>query len=90
MQTEDLEMRLAAEEFSDAEFPNFHFFSHSDEQVIRRLVGAGPVLLRGPRGSGKSAFMLAAHNKIRDDEPKVFSVYISVRHFPVLAATAEE
>lgn len=90
MQTEDLEMRLAAEEFSDADFPNFHFFSHSDEQVIRRLIGAGPVLLRGPRGSGKSAFMIAAHKKIRDNEPKVFSVYISLRHFPLLAATAEE
>lgn len=90
MQSEEIEMRLAAEEFSESEFSQYHFFSHSDEQVIRRLMGAGPVLLRGPRGSGKSAYMLAAHNRIRDREPKVFSTYISLRHFPLLSAVAAQ
>ena len=36
MQSEEIEMRLAAEEFSESEFSQYHFFSHSDEQVIRR------------------------------------------------------
>lgn len=87
---EDLGVRLAAEEFTTSEFGQYHFFSKTDEQVIRRLIVAGPVLLRGPRGSGKSAYMLAAHLKIRSEEQSCFSVYISMRHFPLLLASADE
>jgi len=90
MQTDNIELRLAAEEFADDEFENYHLFSQTDEQVIRRLVVAGPVLLKGPRGSGKSAYMLAAHMKIKSGESAAFSVYISLRHFPLLAAQADE
>ena len=86
----DVGVRLAAEEFTDAEFGHYHLFSQTDEQVIRRLVVAGPVLLRGPRGSGKSAYMLAAHMRIKNSEPTTFSAYISLRHFPLLAAKADE
>lgn len=87
---EDLGVRLAAEEFTPSEFSQYHFFSKTDEQVIKRLIVAGPVLLRGPRGSGKSAYMLAAHLQIQTDEPNCFSVYISMRHFPLLLAEANE
>lgn len=89
-QSDDVGVRLAAEEFTDAEFDQYHLFSQSDEQVIRRLLVAGPVLLRGPRGSGKSAYMLAAHMRIKHSEPTAFSTYISLRHFPLLAAKADE
>jgi hypothetical protein len=90
MHTEEIGVRLAAEEFTDSEFNEYHFFSKTDEQVIRRLMVSGPVLLRGPRGSGKSAYMLAAHMKIKNEEATSFSVYISLRHFPLLSASADE
>lgn len=86
----DIGTRLAAEEFNDAELRQYHLFSQTDELVIRRLMVAGPVLLRGPRGSGKSAYMLEAHMKIKKEEATIFSAYISLRHFPLLTATAEE
>ena len=88
--SDSIELRLAAEEFTDIEFGNYHVFSNSDEQVIRRLIAAGPVLLRGPRGSGKSAYMRAAHMRIKNTEKNIFSVYISLRHFPLLAAQPNE
>jgi hypothetical protein len=90
MQIAEMGTRLAAEEFNDAELSQYHLFSQTDELVIRRLMVAGPVLLRGPRGSGKSAYMLAAHMKIKSEEAAIFSAYISLRHFPLLAASAEE
>ena len=80
---------LAAEEFSDEQFSLYHFFSKTDEQVIRRLLVPGPVLLRGPRGSGKSAYMLAAHKRVKESSDPVISFYVSLRHFPLLAAAAE-
>lgn len=89
-QTDDIDVRLAAEEFTDAEFGKYHLFSQTDEQVIRRLMVAGPVLLRGPRGSGKSAYMLAAHLRIKSSEQTAFSAYISLRYFPLLSAKADE
>lgn len=90
IQTDEIDIRLAAEDFTEAEFGQYHFFSQTDEQVIRRLIVAGPVLLRGPRGSGKSAFMMAAHLRIKESETTTFSVYISLRHFPLLLAASAE
>ncbi len=86
----DSDIRIAAEEYSEKEFSSHHVFTTSDETIIRRLIAAGPVLLRGPRGSGKSAYMLAAHKKIRSSEASIFSVYISLRYFPLLTANADE
>jgi hypothetical protein len=83
-------LNLAAEEFSAQEFQNYHLFSETDELVIRRLIVHGPVLLRGPRGSGKSAFMLEAHRRIGENKLAVFSAYVSLRHFPLLSATADK
>lgn len=87
---EEIGERIAAEDFTSTEFNQFHLFSQTDEQVIRRLIVPGPVLLRGPRGSGKSAYMLEAHHRIKNVESGVFSVYISLRYFPLLSAKAEE
>ena len=86
---EELNIRLAAEDFDDVEFKKLHFFTHSDEQVLRRLIVAGPVLLRGPRGSGKSAFMKSAHMKMKNEDSNIFSAYFSLRHFPLLTAKAD-
>ncbi len=90
MSTNDSDIRMAAEEYSDQEFSDHHLFTATDETIIRRLIAAGPVLLRGPRGSGKSAYMLAAHQRIRKSEPSVLSVYVSLRYFPLLYASAEQ
>lgn len=87
---DNVRLRLAAEEFDDTEFRSFHSFSASDEQVIRRLIAHGPVLLRGPRGSGKSAYMREAHDRICRGEGAVFSAYISLRHFPLLTASTAD
>lgn len=87
---DEIGMRIASEDFTAAEFGEFHLFSQTDEQVIRRLIVPGPVLLRGPRGSGKSAYMLEAHLRIRSTESTTFSAYISLRHFPLLSAKADE
>jgi hypothetical protein len=83
-------LNLAAEEFTAQEFKDNHLFSGTDELVIRRLIVHGPVLLRGPRGSGKSAFMLEAHRRVGSNDLAVFSAYISLRHFPLLSANADE
>jgi hypothetical protein len=88
--TDDIDLRLSAEEFTDEEFSKHHYFSESDEQVIRRLIVAGPVLLRGPRGSGKSAYMKEAHLRIKRENLSIFSTYLSLRHFPLLTANDEE
>jgi hypothetical protein len=86
----EIGLNLAAEEFTDEQFQQYHAFSSTDEPVIRRLIVHGPVLLRGPRGSGKSAFMLEAHRRIAAENLPVFSAYISLRHFPLLSATSAE
>jgi hypothetical protein len=87
---DDIGIRLAAEDFPESEFIQYHIFSKTDEHVIRRLMVSGPVLLRGPRGSGKSAYMLAAHQRMKTEEITSFSVYMSLRHFPLLVAPADE
>lgn len=86
---EEENLRIAAEYFSDLDFVKYHIFTKSDEQIIRRLMIAGPVLLRGPRGSGKSAFMKAAYLRMKETDDSVFPVYITLRHYPLLSVTAE-
>ena len=87
---DEIGLKIAAEDFTDTEFSNSHLFSQTDEHVIRQLIAPGPVLLRGPRGSGKSAYMREAHQRIRKGDLNTFSTYISLRHFPLLAAKAED
>jgi len=48
---------LAAEDFSDELFEQFHTFSEYEDRIIRKLISHGPVLIRGGRGSGKSALL---------------------------------
>ena len=55
---DDSNLILAAEDFDSAEFEKYHRFAKSDERIISKLVAHGPVLLRGGRGSGKSALMV--------------------------------
>lgn len=79
-------LRLAAEDWEPEEFARYHRFSRNDERVILKLIGHGPVLLQGGRGSGKSALMIAAAQRVAPYLPEspIFGVYISLRQMSLL------
>ena len=83
-------LKLSAEEFSEQDFQKYHLFSDSDEKILRRLIVPGPVLLRGPRGSGKSAYMRKAHKILESSRSTIISSYISLRFFPLITAKSED
>jgi hypothetical protein len=74
---------LAAEECPPEKFNQYHSFSSYDDVIIRKLSAHGPVLLRGGRGSGKSALLLEAFKRMKH-LANVFPVYISLRYLPLL------
>lgn len=88
----DSALILAAEDCEPAYFDQLHrFSSRNDRRVLSSLVAHGPVLLRGGRGSGKSALMIAASRQL---DPVVSSasavgIYMSLRHAPLLKSTGE-
>lgn len=86
----EIGLKLSAEEFNDADFSKYHLFSASDEKVLRRLIVPGPVLLRGPRGSGKSAYMRQAHKILEQSGTSIVPSYISLRYFPLITAKSED
>lgn len=91
---EDLEEQgaliLAAEDCPAEKFSQFHRFLSYEERIIRGLMAHGPVLLRGGRGSGKSALLIEAHNRLQRKDSTVFSVYLSLRHLPLLRSKGVE
>jgi hypothetical protein len=80
---------LAAEECPPESFERYHSFSSYDDLIIRRLSAHGPVLLRGGRGSGKSALLIEAYRRMRDGV-NAFPVYMSLRYLPLLQSDGEE
>ncbi|MDP1978709.1 hypothetical protein [Undibacterium sp.] len=80
---------LAAEECPPEKFSQYHSFSQHDEMIIRKLSAHGPVLLRGGRGSGKSALLIETHRRMRA-LPNVFPVYVSLRYLPLLQSDGQE
>src|SRR5947209_2168041 len=89
---ESVNLILAAEDCDPSEFANLHKFSPNDERVIAKLIAHGPVLLEGGRGSGKSALMIAASQRLAPFKPdaNVFGVYLSLRHLPLLRTSGRE
>ncbi|MDC9808495.1 ATP-binding protein [Rhizobium binxianense] len=85
----DATLILAAEECPPADFANIHKFSSHDDVIIRKLVAHGPVLIRGGRGSGKSALLLEAHRRMRE-LGAVIPVYVSLRYLPLLQSDGDE
>lgn len=81
---------LASEEFSPEERQKYHAFSSYEERVLRTLLTHGPVLLRGGRGSGKSALMLEADRRMTSATDFPFSVYVSLRYLPLLKKTGAD
>lgn len=83
---------LAAEDCKPVHFDQLHkFSSRNDRRVLSNLVAHGPVLLKGGRGSGKSALMIAASRQLDPVVPSASAVgiYMSLRHAPLLKSTGE-
>jgi hypothetical protein len=88
---DDGQLILAAEDCSEDDFDKLHKFLEYEERLIRNLMAHGPVLLRGGRGSGKSALLMEAHKRLRSKPEKdVLSIYLSLRHLPLLRSSGEE
>src|SRR5581483_3316773 len=89
--TPDVNLVLAAEDFDRDEFKRLHRFSANDERVIAKLVAHGPVLLQGSRGSGKSALMREAADRLplSDSKAPALGVYLSLRHMPLLRSAGD-
>lgn len=81
---------LAAEDCEPSVFKKIHKFSKYEDKIIRSLIAHGPVLIRGGRGSGKSALLIEAHNRIHESYCTIFNVYLSLRHLPLLRSQGEE
>ncbi len=87
----DWNLVLAAEDFDAQEFRKLHRFSRNDERVIAKLMAHGPVLLQGSRGSGKSALMREASERLPvDGDAPAIGVYLSLRHMPLLRSAGDE
>ena len=88
----DSELILAAEDFPDEEFRDNHTFSIYENKIIRKLIAHGPVLIRGGRGSGKSALMKEAFFRTTDPQNKdnIFGVYLSLRYLPLLRSEGND
>ncbi len=80
---------LAAEECPAELFSDIHVFSQVEERVIQALCAHGPVLVKGGRGSGKSALMIEASRRIEAMQG-VIGLYLSLRHVPLLRSTGVE
>lgn len=88
----DSELILAAEDFPDDQFKKFHTFSSYENKIIRKLIAHGPVLIRGGRGSGKSALMKEAFFRVNESplSDNILGVYISLRHLRLLRSEGKD
>ncbi|WP_447527597.1 hypothetical protein [Vreelandella sp. TE19] len=88
---EENSLVLAAEDFDLNSFEEFHFFTAQDRKNISKLRAHGPVLLKGARGSGKSALMIEAHLGLypKNEDSNVIGVYVSLRHLELLRSTGD-
>ena len=85
----DAGLILAAEECPPSQFSQYHNFSSHDEVIIRKLSAHGPVLIRGGRGSGKSALLIEAFLRMQNSTG-VFPIYVSLRYLPLLQSDGQE
>lgn len=87
---DDQSLILAAEDCPKEEFQRLHVFLNHEERIIEALCAHGPVLIRGGRGSGKSALMIEASRRLhRSDSPAV-GIYLSLRNVPLLRSSGVE
>jgi len=86
---EDNSLVIAAEDFDEDEFENYHYFTSQDKKIISKLRAHGPVLLKGARGCGKSALMIQATLGLcpKNENSTAIGIYISLRHLDLLRAS---
>ncbi|MGL4469986.1 MAG: hypothetical protein ACRCT3_07395 [Aeromonas hydrophila] len=89
---DDNALVLAAEDFGYEQFQELHYFTKHDRRCISKLQAHGPVLLRGARGSGKSALMIEAYLNLypRNKDSNVFGIYLSLRHLGLLRSKGKD
>jgi hypothetical protein len=80
---------LASEDFSGTDFKKYHCFYKYEESIISQLMAHGPVLLKGGRGTGKSALMREANSRLQANE-NVCGIYLSLRHLNLLRSSGVE
>lgn len=93
MEENSILLALAAEDFSDQDFENYHTFTEYEDRIILKLIAHGPVLLRGGRGIGKSTLFKEAYyriNRTLSIKEKVMGIYVSCRSLPLLRSTGLE
>ncbi|MFX3630337.1 MAG: helix-hairpin-helix domain-containing protein [Ectobacillus sp.] len=83
---------LASEDFSSDDFIKYHHFMSYEENIIRQLMAHGPVLLKGGRGTGKSALLREADRRLNEQNgySHALGVYLSLRHLPLLRSQGKQ
>ena len=85
------ELILACEDFSIEDFGKYHYFTKYEENIIAQLMAHGPVLIKGGRGTGKSALLREADNRLRaGNNSFACGIYLSLRHLPLLRTQGEQ
>ena len=88
---EHTDLILACEDFSNEEFSNFHCFFSYEEGILSQLMAHGPVLLKGGRGTGKSALLREAARRLNSSVTSpTFGIYMSLRHLPLLRSQGHQ
>lgn len=89
---EDNSLVLAAEDFNIEDFESYHYFTKHDLRCISKLKAHGPVLLKGARGSGKSALMIKASLELfpHDVNSNTLGIYLSLRHLELLRSKGDK
>lgn len=87
---DDQLLLLAAEDCPTDAFAKLHVFLQHEERVIKALSSHGPVLIKGGRGSGKSALMIEASRRLQRPDSNALAVYLSLRYLPLLRSSGQE
>jgi len=90
--SENTSLILAAEDCPAEDFEQLHYFSKQEQRFISNLIAHGPVLLKGARGSGKSALMIEASRRMypANNLSSAFGIYISLRHLELLRSEGDK
>ena len=80
---------LACEDFMPEDFERYHCFYRYEENIIVQLMAHGPVLLKGGRGTGKSALLREANLRLNKSS-SACGIYLSLRQLPLLRSNGEK
>ncbi|MER3374801.1 MAG: zinc ribbon domain-containing protein [Allomuricauda sp.] len=81
MVTETKELEERSDFLEKDQIQDWFISSEYFDNIQRKLIGTGAKLLIGPRGTGKTHQMLAAHFKCLKDKSKPVSLYVSFNRY---------